>query len=78
MGERDVRNVEDSGSIPLTSTRFPAIAARRGNEQWRVYVVMSDGECDEGSVWEAAMFAAAQRLSRLCVIVDFNKWQVNT
>jgi transketolase len=36
---------------------------------------MSDGECNEGSVWEAAMFAAAQRLENLCVIVDYNKWQ---
>ena len=38
-------------------------------------VVMSDGECNEGSVWEAAMFAAAQRLGRLAVVVDYNKWQ---
>jgi transketolase len=47
------------------------IAGRGG----RVVVVMSDGECNEGSVWEAAMFAAAQRLDRLVVIVDYNKWQ---
>jgi transketolase len=36
---------------------------------------MSDGECNEGSVWEAAMFAAAQRLGRLVVVIDYNKWQ---
>jgi len=36
---------------------------------------MSDGECNEGSVWEAALFAAANKLDRLCAIVDFNKWQ---
>jgi transketolase len=36
---------------------------------------MSDGECNEGSVWEACMFAAAQRLGNLCAFVDFNKWQ---
>lgn len=41
----------------------------------RVYVLLSDGECNEGSVWEAAMFAAAQKLERLMAIVDFNKWQ---
>lgn len=41
----------------------------------RVCVLMSDGECNEGSVWEAAMFAPAQKLSRLMVIIDFNKWQ---
>jgi transketolase len=36
---------------------------------------MSDGECNEGSVWEAAMFAPAQRLDNLAVIIDYNKWQ---
>jgi transketolase len=41
----------------------------------RVFVLMSDGECNEGSVWEAAMLAPARRLTNLCVIVDFNKWQ---
>lgn len=41
----------------------------------RVYILISDGECNEGSVWEAAMFAAANALDNLCVIVDFNKWQ---
>lgn len=41
----------------------------------RVCVLMSDGECNEGSVWEAALFAPAQKLSRLMVIIDFNRWQ---
>ena len=36
---------------------------------------MSDGECNEGSVWEGAMMAAACRLNNLTVIIDFNKWQ---
>jgi transketolase len=40
-----------------------------------VYVVLSDGECNEGVIWEAALFAAAQRLDRVTVIVDYNKWQ---
>jgi transketolase len=38
----------------------------------RAVVLMSDGECNEGSVWEGAMFAAAQRLDRLVAIVDYN------
>ncbi|HEV3045312.1 MAG TPA: transketolase, partial [Roseiarcus sp.] len=37
--------------------------------------LLSDGENNEGSVWEAAMFAAAQKLENVCVIVDYNKWQ---
>jgi transketolase len=41
----------------------------------RIFVVLSDGECDEGSNWEAALFAAHHKLSNLVVIVDFNKIQ---
>lgn len=52
-----------------------AIAGRIQGHDYKVYALLSDGECNEGSVWEAAMFAAAQRLANLCVIVDFNKWQ---
>ena len=52
-----------------------ALAARIQGRDYRVIVVMSDGECNEGTVWEAAMFAAAQRLGRLTVVIDYNKWQ---
>lgn len=41
----------------------------------RVFVLLSDGECDEGSVWEAAMFAGHHRLANLCAIIDYNKLQ---
>ena len=47
-------------------------ALRLRNSAARVAVLMGDGECNEGSVWEAAMFAAAQRLDRLLAIVDYN------
>jgi transketolase len=52
-----------------------AYAAMLQEKSWRVFVMMSDGECDEGSVWEAALFAAHHRLSRLVAIVDYNKIQ---
>lgn len=52
-----------------------AMQLRRAGGAQQVYVVMSDGECDEGSVWEAAMFAAHQRLANLCAIIDHNKLQ---
>jgi transketolase len=52
-----------------------ALAARVQQRNYRVFALLSDGECNEGSVWEAAMFAAGQRLGNLCVIVDYNKWQ---
>jgi transketolase len=41
----------------------------------RVIVLMGDGECDEGSNWEAILFAAHHRLGNLCAIVDYNKLQ---
>ncbi len=41
----------------------------------RVFVLLSDGECDEGTVWEAALFAPHHRLDNLVAIVDFNKIQ---
>ncbi len=52
-----------------------AIAARIQGYDNHIYVLLSDGECNEGSVWEAAMFAAAQGLERLIAVIDFNKWQ---
>ena len=52
-----------------------ALAGRIQKRAYNVYAVLSDGECNEGSVWEAAMLAAAQKVSNLCVIIDFNKWQ---
>ena len=52
-----------------------ALAGRIQGQNYNVYAVLGDGECNEGSVWEAAMLAAAQKVANLCVIVDFNKWQ---
>ena len=52
-----------------------ALAGRIRGERYRVYALLSDGECNEGSVWEAAMFAPARRLDNVCVVVDYNKWQ---
>jgi len=52
-----------------------AFNLRRLGGAQRVFVVLSDGECDEGSVWEAAMFAGHHRLAHLCAIIDYNKLQ---
>jgi transketolase len=52
-----------------------ALSARILGRNHRVFAVLSDGECNEGAVWEAAMFAAAQKIESLAIIVDFNKWQ---
>jgi transketolase len=52
-----------------------ALAGRIQGRDYRIVVVMSDGECNEGSVWEAAMFAPAQKLERVTVVIDYNRWQ---
>ncbi len=52
-----------------------ALVAKRGKLPYRVFVLLSDGELDEGSNWEAALFAAHHRLDNLVVVVDHNKIQ---
>jgi transketolase len=52
-----------------------ALAARLRRQDYAVWVVLSDGECNEGSVWEAALFAAARGLGNLLAVVDYNRWQ---
>jgi transketolase len=52
-----------------------ALAARLADSDYRVFVLISDAECNEGSVWEAAMFAAHHRLANLVAIVDANGQQ---
>jgi transketolase len=52
-----------------------ALAAKRSGATWRVFVVMSDGECDEGSNWEAILFAAHHQLDNLNIVIDYNKIQ---
>jgi transketolase len=52
-----------------------AYAAKLKGESHRVFVLLSDGECDEGSNWEAILFAPHHRLDKLVAMVDFNKFQ---
>lgn len=52
-----------------------AVAAAADGRPSRVFVLMSDGECDEGSNWEAILFAGHHKLSNLMAVVDYNKIQ---
>jgi transketolase len=52
-----------------------AMAGKMDKSSYRVFAIVGDGECDEGSVWETAMFANNYKLSNLTVIVDHNKMQ---
>ncbi len=52
-----------------------ALSGRMQKQSYDVIALLSDGECNEGSIWEAAMMAAGQKVDNLTVIIDFNKWQ---
>jgi len=52
-----------------------ALGAKLDKESWRTFVVMGDGECDEGSVWEAALQAHQYKLDNLIAIIDHNRMQ---
>jgi len=52
-----------------------ALAAKKKHMNKRIFVMLGDGECNEGSVWEAAMFANQYRLDNLVAIIDFNQFQ---
>ena len=52
-----------------------ALAGKHDNQPCRVFVLLSDGECDEGSTWEAALFAPHHHLDNLIAIIDYNKIQ---
>ena len=67
----------DAGSLGqgLSFGLGVALAGRMDGKEHRVYVLLGDGECDEGQVWEAAMAAAHYRLDKLVAIVDRNGLQ---
>ena len=54
-----------------------SLAARMDKKDHRVFCILGDGECDEGQVWEAAMFAGHHKLDNLIAITDYNKLQID-
>jgi len=52
-----------------------ALSAKKDHKSFKTYVLMSDGECEEGSIWEAAISASRLKLDNLIGIIDKNKWQ---
>lgn len=59
----------------LSAAAGMALAAKKSGKRHKVYAVLGDGECDEGSVWEAALFANHFRLDNLVAIIDHNHMQ---
>lgn len=52
-----------------------ALAGKRDQRAYRVFTLLSDGECDEGSIWEAILFAPHHGLDNLVAVIDYNKIQ---
>jgi len=83
QGHPDMKNIPgvdmSSGSLGqgISCAVGMALSAKHYNEKYRVYTVLGDGECEEGQVWEAAMFAANKKLSNLTAFVDFNGLQID-
>jgi len=78
VSHKDVPGVElSTGSLGhgLPVGAGMALAAKMDDRGHRVYVLLGDGECDEGSNWEAALFAAHHGLGNLVAVVDYNKLQ---
>ena len=68
-----------SGSLGqgLSVANGMAIAGKMDNKDYRVYVILGDGEIEEGQIWEAAMTSNKYKLDNLCVIVDNNNLQID-
>lgn len=52
-----------------------ALAGKKDKKNYTVYIMLSDGECDEGSVWEGFLYAGAKKLDNLIIFIDYNKIQ---
>lgn len=83
QGHPDMKGVKgvdmSTGSLGqgISAACGMAECAKLDNKDYRVYVVMGDGESEEGQVWEAAMFAAHYKLDNLTVFLDFNGLQID-
>jgi len=78
VSHKDVPGVEFStGSLGHGAcvASGKAMALKKAGSNARVYTVVGDGECDEGSIWETALFANHYRLNNLTLIIDHNKMQ---
>jgi transketolase len=78
VSHRGVPGVElSTGSLGhgLPVAAGMALAAKLDGAAWRAFAILSEGDCDEGSTWEAALFAGHHHLENLIAIVDYNKLQ---
>lgn len=83
QGHPDMKKVPgieiSTGSLGqgLSVANGMALSAKISGETYRTYVLMGDGELQEGQVWEAAMTSAQYKLDNICAFVDFNNLQID-
>ncbi len=83
QGHPDMKNIPgvdmSTGSLGqgICAANGMALAAKLDGKDYRVYTILGDGECEEGQVWEAAMFAAHYKLDNLVAFLDFNGLQID-
>lgn len=83
QGHPDMKHIPgvdmSSGSLGqgISAAVGMALGAKLGEENWRVFTILGDGEIQEGQVWEAAMFASAKGLDNLVAVVDNNNLQID-
>jgi len=83
QGHPDMKKVPgveiSTGSLGqgLSVANGMALSAKISGEDYRTYVLMGDGELQEGQVWEAAMTSAHYKLDNICAFVDFNNLQID-
>ena len=83
QGHPDMKGIPgvdmSSGSLGqgISTACGMALSAKHFGDKFRVYALLGDGECEEGQVWEAAMFAGNKKLSNLTAFVDYNGLQID-
>ena len=83
QGHPDMKHIPgvdmSSGSLGqgISAACGMALSGKISEKKYRVWAILGDGECEEGQVWEAAMFAAHYGLNNLCAFVDFNGLQID-
>ena len=83
QGHPDMKNIPgvdmSTGSLGqgICTANGMALAAKLDGKSYRVYTILGDGECEEGQVWEAAMFASHYKLDNLVAFLDFNGLQID-
>ena len=83
QGHPDMKNIPgvdmSTGSLGqgFSAACGMALAGKISEKKYRVWAILGDGECEEGQIWEAAMFGAHYGLNNLCAFVDFNGLQID-